>query len=685
MASGQFKTEATGTETANTPCGHVTTGAAGSDHTDSFDARLSRGHRVMLGLILLLGLALRLYHINAPPVDFLAWRDTQTLMVARNFYRHGMNIFTPEVDWRTTTRPPVDGLVGGTELQVVPFLTAALYHVFGVAYWAGRVVPIAFALLGICFFHRLVRRFYGPTCAAIAALLLTVSPYYLYCGRCQMPETFVFAMSFATLLYFDKWLESRRSCHYWLAAACCLLMLLGKPHMIVMAIPMAFLSIRRFRKTTFSEPSLYCFAALVGAPVLLYMAYSYRAIIPRTGLSFAQPELMNHRLLLDPKYYTRIAGAVWQLGLTPLVCVLGGLGLFVLPRNGRGWLAHAWLLGALAFFFLVPGGNRVNGYYQLMLAPPAAILAGRVLALCYGETLRRMRMPGAGAVRGAATVLMLLTSLLLAATAWRSGSKAMQLCRPFNASSYHCGMWLRDNTPDDALVLTSTSNPITLYFADRAGWICWREDYGKPITFSHDLINTVGNLGATVLAIPLRRFDNGFHPEYAGIRDDLYDSYQCYHGEDFAVFSLGQPADLSLPEGKALVFGPPDSRKYLRGYWGLQQRGADGSVLVPMGPANRSSIVFTSSGPVGRIRLTIASPVPNQRITVTVNNEEIGTLSGAGPWLPAKIDIPTVPPPLDGRYTVTLEVDRQDERHVSLLLYNLLLGEETPAESQAET
>ncbi|NIA14573.1 MAG: hypothetical protein GWP08_10880 [Nitrospiraceae bacterium] len=101
----------------------------------------------MLGTLLGLGVLLRLYHITAPPCDFLSWRDTQTLMVARNFYQESMNLFLPAVDWRTTDEVAARGLVGGTELMVVPYLTAILYHFFGIQFWVGRVVPIAFAVL----------------------------------------------------------------------------------------------------------------------------------------------------------------------------------------------------------------------------------------------------------------------------------------------------------------------------------------------------------------------------------------------------------------------------------------------------------------------------------------------------------------------------------------------------------
>jgi hypothetical protein len=106
-----------------------------------------REYAALAGGVLLIGLVLRCYHIGMPPIDFLAWRETQTLMVARNFCREGMNLLRPSVDWRTTYEVAPRGTVGGTELQVVPYLTAVLYQVLGMRYWVGRVVPICFASL----------------------------------------------------------------------------------------------------------------------------------------------------------------------------------------------------------------------------------------------------------------------------------------------------------------------------------------------------------------------------------------------------------------------------------------------------------------------------------------------------------------------------------------------------------
>lgn len=497
-------------------------GRSSDDHASGWLGRLHKPS-AWLGLIVLLGLVLRLYHVTWPPVDFLAWRETQTLMLARNYYRQGMNLFSPSVDWRTTRELLPRGSVGGTELPVVPYLTAMLYHVFGLRYWVGRMIPITFSLVGAAYFFSLVQRFYGLACAVFSATLLTVSPYYLYCGRLQMPESFAFAMSFATLYCYDKWLAQERS-SYWPALAYCVLAMLGKPAMVIIAAPMLFLTVLRFKTSFVRQPRLYLFAAAVALPVAAWTVHS-RAVTARTGLSFMQPDLLNHALLLTVQFYRSIATVVWRDALTPVVALLALIGLALRCRSPREWFAHSWLFGSILLWFLMPGGCSVNGYYHLIMVPPAAVLAGR--ALSSGLAHRRLWIPV-----GLVWALAMGSSLQVAARAYH----------PVNRYAHDCGVWLNRNTPKDALVLTATANPATLYFADRVGWICWYQDYGTPIHFDHELVNAVGALGASVLAIPDPRFDDPDPPTYRHIRNDLYATYRCHRDNGFTVFFLTEPA-----------------------------------------------------------------------------------------------------------------------------------------------
>src|SRR5262252_3201540 len=99
---------------------------------------------VGLTLIILVGALLRTEHVTQPFVDKFSWREASTAMMAQNFYRGQWNIFYPEVDW---------GGPGpnyqGREFQIVTYLAAVLYKVFGQHEWVGRSVAVAFGLWGI--------------------------------------------------------------------------------------------------------------------------------------------------------------------------------------------------------------------------------------------------------------------------------------------------------------------------------------------------------------------------------------------------------------------------------------------------------------------------------------------------------------------------------------------------------
>ncbi len=612
--------------------------------TPSHSQAATWGRRALVpGAILVLALLLRLYQLNAPSMDFLSWRDTQTLMVARNFAHGSMNPLLPKVDWRTTTGPQSDGTVGGTELPIVPWLTAWLFRAFGVQPWAGRVAPILFSLLGLFWFHRLASRFYGPRCAAWAMLLLAVSPYHLYTARLQMPESFVFAMSFGAFLYYDRWLEGRRRRDYAVALALCLLMLLGKPNFAVMALPMAWLTFSRLGLGAFRARSIYLFVIAVGLPFLAYVFYSNRILIPRTGLSFAQPSLFRHSLLLSLDFYTAIAGAVWSTALAPLVTLLALAGLAAPWLDRKGWFAHAWLAGALALFVLTPGGSRVNGYYHMILAPPALLLVGRLADGTMGVPRR-----GRPSWRTVATAAL----LLLAAA--QCIHRILPAYQPVNAPAYACGTWLNRNTDPVAKILMATPNTTALYHADRIGWTTWFEHYGQSIDFDFDLINRVGLLGASWLGVPDPLFHQPGRKPYAALHDTLYDTYWSHTTAEFTVFDLRRSPDLAAPDEGRIVFGLPESRKYLRGPWELDARNAQGNPCVELRAGPKGAIVFEVAG-LREITVTVAPTAADQHLSIAVNGQPatVHTLAGAGP---RPIVLSPVTLPASGRHTLVIAI-----------------------------
>ncbi|MDN4175953.1 hypothetical protein QWY28_23615, partial [Nocardioides sp. SOB77] len=85
--------------------------------------------------------------------DAFSWREASTAMMADNFFLRSWNIFFPEVSW---TGP--DPSYQGRELQVISYITALLYAVFGWDDTWGRLVAIAFGVWGVFALHRLIAR-----------------------------------------------------------------------------------------------------------------------------------------------------------------------------------------------------------------------------------------------------------------------------------------------------------------------------------------------------------------------------------------------------------------------------------------------------------------------------------------------------------------------------------------------
>ena len=91
--------------------------------------------------MLLIALVLRLHGIHDPILDHPGWRQGDTAAIARNFARLQFNIMYPQTMYNG---PPPNYVE--LELQIVPFLAASLYKVFGVHEIFGRLIALVFSL-----------------------------------------------------------------------------------------------------------------------------------------------------------------------------------------------------------------------------------------------------------------------------------------------------------------------------------------------------------------------------------------------------------------------------------------------------------------------------------------------------------------------------------------------------------
>jgi hypothetical protein len=387
--------------------------------------------RVPLPLLLILtvALALRCWRLTDPPWDYHNWRQSITLMVARDFARHGFPLLHPQVQWVSHNRPSDPSYFSG-EFSIQSIAAAAGYRLFGESDTLARLVVIAFSLAGICFLYDLLHGRAGPLAAALGAFVYALLPYHLFFGRVFMPEIPAVSLALGALDMLDR---RKLPIATVLAAAA----ILQKLTVAFLFLPAAYMSLR-------SMP-IFSLSALPALAWYLHAAAMSRA----SGFAIMQPFRLGRdlNLWLQPAFLAQVGKALATEAFSPagLVLVLAGC----LVRGRDAWIFRLWIAGAASILILTPSLLPENHYYLAVLLPAGAALAGMALA----------KLPPAA-------LAILLT--IFAADAIRC---ALPLYEP-DRLPYQMGLELkRLSAPTDLIVTETGGSPNVLYYADRRGWM----------------------------------------------------------------------------------------------------------------------------------------------------------------------------------------------------------------------
>jgi dolichyl-phosphate-mannose-protein mannosyltransferase len=423
-----------------------------------------------LGATLVLGLALRLAGIHNPILDHPGWRQGDTAAIARNFATLDLNIFHPQADY---DGPPPNYVE--LELQILPFLAALLYKMFGIHEIFGRLISIGFSLGTIAVLAYFARWMFASRVAGfVAALSFAIYPGAFYYGRTFTPDTTMTFFLTAAVFASARWIvddEARFGRRFWIAAALTATALLAKPVAIVGLVPIAATLIaKRGSLGTLRAPQTYAFFALALLPYLAYDAY-VRAIaewhwasgittlhvLPALIAAFtslagfeAKVSAFHHALGMLADTMIGRAG----FALLVLACILTGSRRQRTQSNALLW---AWLAAGLVYAYVVVTVERVD-YYLYPLVPLAALWTGG-LASALWRTVPVGGRPIFAAAGGAVAAVALWT--------------ALQAVAPYYAYSktvYRDAKALDATLPPGALVVMGHYDPSVLYYIDRKGW-----------------------------------------------------------------------------------------------------------------------------------------------------------------------------------------------------------------------
>jgi len=433
------------------------------NQTVSWDNATRRQVQVALILIFAAALAFRLWGLFNPLLDFHAWRQTLTAMVARNFLRDGMNLFAPRLDDLT---PYFE-----FEFQIFPYLVAILYQAIGVKEWLGRLAAALFAMGTLAYLYALGKKYLDRPAALVAAALFAVLPMAVYYTRAFMPESLLLFFSVMGLHHFGRWLDGEkergRGWDYALAALGICLAVGVKAPALYLLFPLAFLAWDKLGGRAVRDGRLWIFLFLVLVPPLLWYAYTgaqARAALGGGSFWLQNDKLIGAEYLLRPKFYrliflTRLGEKMFAFAAFPLF--LAGICLSV--RGRREVFLHVWLGAVLLYFFVVAKGNYIHEYYQLPVIPVGCLFAGKAASAAAGRARRRGVRLGRDPLMWAVAALLLFVPVH---SVWKVGERLrvdLSVLRVSRRVEAH-------TAPGDRLLVQDNHHTDLLYYADRKGW-----------------------------------------------------------------------------------------------------------------------------------------------------------------------------------------------------------------------
>ena len=427
---------------------------------------------VLLGIVLLATI-LRLYHIHDPILDHPNWRQGDTASIARNFAVLQYNIMYPQTNY---DGPPPNYVE--LELQIVPFLAATLYKIFGVHEIFGRLITLLFSVGTVAVVGYFGRWLFSSATAGIAAAcFFAIFPGSIYYGRTFTPDIamvfFLTAALYATarLIVEDEIIPQRA-----LARATALLAFayLAKPVAVLGIVPVTGALWERIRGGRTMRPT--AVAVLLVVPLLILWLYDAR-VSAHAEWHWASGITTRHvipalrdALTTAPGFALKFAQFREVLGMfratmlgtiSALLALAGFIALIWIPARSKA-LLWGWLIGGLVYVYAVVTVERVD-YYMAPLLPLCALAIGGLVA---GFCAWVARVDAAPAARYAILALVPVAALAVLVQA----RAAVAPYYAYNKQAYRNAVFLDRTLAPGALVVLGHYGPDVLYYIDRYGW-----------------------------------------------------------------------------------------------------------------------------------------------------------------------------------------------------------------------
>jgi 4-amino-4-deoxy-L-arabinose transferase-like glycosyltransferase len=435
-----------------------------------------RDSAVLAGILVLAAL-FRLHDVQQPLIDAFSWRQASTAMMADNFLTRSWNIFFPEVSW-TGPGPAYQG----RELQIISYITALLYTLFGWHDWLGRLVAIAFGLWGVFALHRLLDRLWDTMHAHAGAFLLAIMPGAVFIDQSFLPDPAMLSLVITGAWLYVVYLQEDRHGLLVLSGVITTLGVLGKLPGIAVVAPMTYATFAilqvRGRLNLRRVLQVMPVALIAGALILGYYRWALYV-----GTNYPPYHVAGSGYLWDDglsKFFSQAFyfPAAWKIAsnwlFTLPVVILAGIALLAAPPGiadqardkAAPWFFHVWLAGALLIYFFAAREIKTNPWNFHIFSVPVAALAGRGLVLLTAMD---------GGLRKGSRARWLRLAVIVGVVIVGGSIPGLRLMKtPYARSGHELGVQLSSlSKPGDLVIAVSATigDPIAIYYSRRRGWV----------------------------------------------------------------------------------------------------------------------------------------------------------------------------------------------------------------------
>jgi hypothetical protein len=345
-------------------------------------------HTVVLLVVLLVGACSRVAYVDRPLDHRLLapWREADYTQIARNFYRDGLNIFYPKIDWRGDTPGYAE-----MEFPLIPWVAAVSYRVFGYHEELLRVPAAILGILSLLVFSQLSRRALPPLGALFATATFALNPLLISLGNAMQPEPLMLLLSLLAIAWIWRWDDDPKFSTLLAAAVTIAAAILAKSPAAYLGLVLAYTLIRKLGIRAFTDRRTYAAAVLALLPPLAWYlwAWSFWRIYGNSLGVSNESHYIGLDMLFPPRFLYGLLK--WEtLGVFTPAGWLLALAAVRLPR--RAERALVWY-GAVWVLYLVTartsGDDWAFYYHSNSIAPACLLMGAGLVAFVSGVALPR--------------------------------------------------------------------------------------------------------------------------------------------------------------------------------------------------------------------------------------------------------------------------------------------------------